>query len=156
MDLLDDNLEYASNPTEESIAKIRKLRLDYDAEAKHIKNAKTATIVVSVLTAIQILMLFTQTNDPWVLGVSTLLLFIYIGCAMAPIEHARITLTIISVLYGINLLAALLSGSVLIMIFSFLVRGFILYFMVRGAVSAFKLHEILKQMKVHNVTPYQY
>jgi|GEM_PF-6297535 len=156
MELLDDNLNFASTPTEGSIARIRKLRLDYDREAKHVKNARTAIIIVSVLTGIQLLASLSIVYDPWSMAVAVIFLLIYIGCAVAPIEHARISLTIASVLYGLSLLLILLSGEVLLMIIAFVIRGFILYFMIKGAVSAFKLHDISKQMKINNVTPYQY
>lgn len=152
MELLDDNIDFGSEQTEEYKKEASKLRHSYSLNERAVTNARIVLAIICLFSLISLFLILH--TGPLVVGIMAIFTLIFGLCAAFPPHYAKTTLPIALVLYLLDLLATLLNPSILI-IFGLIIKGIMIYFMVKGIIAVFKITEISKKIEMLNITPYK-
>ena len=155
MELLDDTLDISGELSTEEIKEVFRLRQEHSKALKAINNARIVLAIICVFSVISFFLMISTIDDPLVLSITGVFVLTFGICAAVPPEYAKISLSIALGLYVIDLLAAFLNPSMLL-IFSLIVKGIFIYFLVLGIKEALKFTDILKKMERLKIKPYKY
>jgi len=156
MELLDDTIPGEIKLSKERVKQKLKLKQDHKKYLGKINNARIALGIVFILSAIS--MIFNMrdlSSSSLEFGIILAVVVIFGICAATPPKFARFSLTVALIIYSLNLAAALINPSILIVII-LIVKGVIIYFIAVGINAAFKFSKVLEEMERFNISPYNY
>lgn len=151
-DILDDDLRLELSPSIENTKKILSLRAEYAKSLKSTKYGRNALLAIIIMEVFGCLIQLGQgLNDPYIIGVSVIIILILIGLYVLAFYRPYVGLLSALIFYIlIHLLAIIVDPMSIVR--GILIKIIVFYYLIGAIGPSRKLSDIKKELEIFGVT----